>query len=330
MQDISLKKIGLARTAYKNKSDCPRQGTNKCAGGKIEISPDWAAAMHRMYAGQEIIIITWLDRADRNTLQCRPRGDENLPVHGIFCTRSPNRPNPLGLHPCTITEIHKRALSVDHLDVLDGTPVVDIKPDIRPMRDSQSLGLEFPLKHAEELISWGTKLWERGLLSGVNGNLSIRREDRMLITRSGANKGALSLDDLAVVSVEDGSILAGKKPSSEAGMHLGIYRNQPRAGAIAHTHPPHILALNISQRQRELSGLPLFETGTFAPMLGYIPPLEPGSKDLADKCAETSRGNKCLVLEKHGLACWGENIQEAAGLSEEVESLARIALLSAD
>ncbi|MFP4168470.1 MAG: tRNA (N6-threonylcarbamoyladenosine(37)-N6)-methyltransferase TrmO [Desulfonatronovibrionaceae bacterium] len=328
MAEPTLKQIGTARTAYKSRSECPRQGTDECPEAEIHIAPEYARALHRVYPGQEIMVVTWLDRADRETLQCRPGGDPDLPVHGIFCTRSPNRPNPLGLHPCTVTSIQGNTLTVARLEVLDETPVLDIKPDIRPRLGSRNLDLNFPQHLSSELISWGRRLWERGLLSGFNGNLSIRLEDRMLITRSQAVKGALIPADLAVLDIEMGSVLAGEAPSSEAGMHLEIYRNQPRAGAVVHTHPPHILALNISGRHQEIAGMPVFESGTFASIMGNVAAGEPGSLGLARECGEKSNQKKCLILERHGLTCWGKDIKEACALSEELDALAQIALES--
>jgi tRNA-Thr(GGU) m(6)t(6)A37 methyltransferase TsaA len=78
--------------------------------------------------GDEIIVITWFDRADRDVLTVHPRGDRSRPETGIFSTRSPDRPNPLGLHRVTIVGTGDLRLEVDHLEALDGTPVADIKP----------------------------------------------------------------------------------------------------------------------------------------------------------------------------------------------------------
>ncbi|MFO7816782.1 MAG: tRNA (N6-threonylcarbamoyladenosine(37)-N6)-methyltransferase TrmO [Desulfovibrionales bacterium] len=327
MDNKRLNPVGTAHTCYKELKDCPRQGGSKCPEAQIEIKPEYKEAMSRMYVGQKIIVITWLDRADRNTLQCRPRGDANAPIHGIFCTRSPNRPNPIGLHPCQILKIKGNMLGIDPLEVLDKTPVLDIKPEVRPEADEQALGLYFPDNLVQDLIDAGGRLWQRRLLSGFNGNLSIRLQDRILITRSGAQKGHLKAQDLVVMEVDSGNVIAGVRPSSEAGMHLEIYRRQKEAQAIVHTHPPHLLAFNLQDTDHTLCSLPLFESDIFRPLIKNVPPQPPGSSELAHKAGIAAKDKQCLILEKHGLVCFGEDLNEAVALSEEIEALAQITLL---
>jgi tRNA-Thr(GGU) m(6)t(6)A37 methyltransferase TsaA len=79
-------------------------------------------------AGDEVILLTWLDRARRDVLTVHPRGDTARPQEGVFSTRSPNRPNPIGLHTVQITDIDGLRLRVRHLEALDGTPILDVKP----------------------------------------------------------------------------------------------------------------------------------------------------------------------------------------------------------
>lgn len=81
-----------------------------------------------MAAGDEILVITWLHQGRRDTLQVHPRGNERNPLTGVFATRSPDRPNPLGLHPVVVREIDGSRLRVGPIEAIDGTPVVDIKP----------------------------------------------------------------------------------------------------------------------------------------------------------------------------------------------------------
>jgi len=89
----------------------------------------WAAdGLLRMAAGDQIIVVTWLHQGRRDTLQVRPRGNAENPLTGVFATRSPDRPNPLGLHPVMVYEIDETRLRVGPMEAIDGTPVVDIKP----------------------------------------------------------------------------------------------------------------------------------------------------------------------------------------------------------
>jgi tRNA-Thr(GGU) m(6)t(6)A37 methyltransferase TsaA len=89
----------------------------------------WATeALHGLAAGDEVIVITWLHRARRDVFQVHPRSDPRNPLAGVFATRSPDRPNPLGLHPVVVREIEGNRLRIGPIEAIDGTPVVDIKP----------------------------------------------------------------------------------------------------------------------------------------------------------------------------------------------------------
>jgi tRNA-Thr(GGU) m(6)t(6)A37 methyltransferase TsaA len=85
-------------------------------------------ALQSVRAGDELLILTWLDRADRNVLVVHPRGDTSRPPEGVFTTRSPHRPNPIGLHRVEVAEVEGGRIKVRNLEALDGTPVVDVKP----------------------------------------------------------------------------------------------------------------------------------------------------------------------------------------------------------
>ncbi len=184
------------------------------------------------------------------------------------------------------------------------------------------------------------RAWQRGLLAGFNGNasrrLTVKDEPTCLITRSGAAKSALTADDFAVLSQHDGILLAGASPSSEAAMHLAVYRNCPEAQAILHCHPPCLLALSLSTDSAEggeqLSGamlnLPLFEAETYRTKLGHVAALAPGSQDLADAVGQEAERHPAVWMSGHGLMVRGHSLGEALALAEELEQLARIQLLS--
>jgi tRNA-Thr(GGU) m(6)t(6)A37 methyltransferase TsaA len=92
------------------------------------VDPAFARGLFTIAQGDELIVITWLDRADRGVLEVHPRGDPRNPLTGVFATRSPHRPNPLGLHRVTVREISGTRLLIGPIEALDGTPVVDVKP----------------------------------------------------------------------------------------------------------------------------------------------------------------------------------------------------------
>ena len=85
-------------------------------------------ALQSVRVGDELLILTWLDRADRDVLVVHPRGDTSRPPEGVFTTRSPHRPNPIGLHRVQVAEVAGARVKVRNLEALDGTPVVDVKP----------------------------------------------------------------------------------------------------------------------------------------------------------------------------------------------------------
>ena len=128
MKNFSLKPIGFIRSELKRRDKAPLQGFEGAPNAFVEVLPSYRKALHRMQVGEEIVVITWLHRARRDILKVNPRGDRSRPFTGIFSTRSPDRPNPLGLHPVKVLEIDSGRLCVGPIEAIDGTPVVDIKP----------------------------------------------------------------------------------------------------------------------------------------------------------------------------------------------------------
>jgi tRNA-Thr(GGU) m(6)t(6)A37 methyltransferase TsaA len=126
--DARLRPIGVVRSALKSRRQAPRQGSEGAPDGWLEIFPFAARALHGLAAGDEVTILTWLHRARRDVLKVRPRSDPRNPLTGVFATRSPDRPNPIGLHPVVIRKIDGLRLRVGPIEAIDGTPVVDIKP----------------------------------------------------------------------------------------------------------------------------------------------------------------------------------------------------------
>jgi tRNA-Thr(GGU) m(6)t(6)A37 methyltransferase TsaA len=126
-----LRPVGVIRSTLTSRKNAPRQGTEGAPDAWLEIR-SWAVkALHRLEVGDEIIVITWLHRARRDVLQVHPRSELTNPLTGVFATRSPDRPNPLGLHSVIVRAIEGRRLRIGPIEAIDGTPVVDIKPVLK-------------------------------------------------------------------------------------------------------------------------------------------------------------------------------------------------------
>ena len=122
-----MEPIGVIRSEIKERKDAPLFYTDGAPNGIVKLFPAYAEGLYRMQIGDEIIVITWLHQADRSVLKVHPRGDESNPLTGVFSTRSPDRPNPLGLHRVAVLKIHGDHLHIGPIEAIDGTPVVDIK-----------------------------------------------------------------------------------------------------------------------------------------------------------------------------------------------------------
>jgi len=127
---FDLRPIGVIRSTVKKRSEAPKQGSEGAPEAWIEIEPWAVAGLHTLKAGDKIWVITWLHQGNREVLQVHPRSDAKRALTGVFATRSPDRPNPLGLHPVTVLEIAGNRLRVEPIEAIDGTPVVDMKPVI--------------------------------------------------------------------------------------------------------------------------------------------------------------------------------------------------------
>ena len=127
---FDLRPIGVIRSTLKKQSEAPKQGSEGAPEVWIEIEPWAVAGLHTLKAGDKIWVITWLHRGNREVLQVHPRSDPKRALTSVFATRSPDRPNPLGLHPVTVLEIAGNRLRVEPIEAIDGTPVVDMKPVI--------------------------------------------------------------------------------------------------------------------------------------------------------------------------------------------------------
>ena len=133
---FELRPIGTVRSPLRTRAAAPKQGDEGAPEAWLELDAGVAAAAHDLRVGQELVVLTWLDRADRSVLAVHPRDDERNPLTGVFSTRSQDRPNPIGLHRVTLLEIAAGPrLRVSGLEAFDGTPVVDIKPALDRARE---------------------------------------------------------------------------------------------------------------------------------------------------------------------------------------------------
>ena len=123
-----IEPIGFIRSELTRLEDAPMQGDEGAPEAWLEFTPQAAAVLLGIQPGDELLMLTWLHLAERDVLQVHPRGDRNRPLTGVFATRSPDRPNPIGLHRVSVLEVRAQSLRVARLEAIDGTPIVDIKP----------------------------------------------------------------------------------------------------------------------------------------------------------------------------------------------------------
>jgi tRNA-Thr(GGU) m(6)t(6)A37 methyltransferase TsaA len=134
---FDISPIGAVHSTLKVRSGAPRQGWEDAPNARLEIYPAYLQALDGLRAGQEIWILTWLHEARRSVLKVHPRGQVLNPLMGVFATRSPDRPNPIGLHRTKVLSANADGwLEVQGLEAIDGTPVVDIKPVLHHNGDS--------------------------------------------------------------------------------------------------------------------------------------------------------------------------------------------------
>jgi len=127
-----LKFIGKVHSELKRLEDCPLLEHENAPEATIEIFKAFHDAVKNVKPGDDMIILTWLHEADRTILTTRPRNNLNAAMTGVFSTRSPDRPNPVGIHFVKIVSIPEtNKFKISGLEVLDGTPLIDIKPDLR-------------------------------------------------------------------------------------------------------------------------------------------------------------------------------------------------------
>ena len=124
----AIEPIGTIRSGLDDLTDAPLQGDEGSYEAWLDLTPQVAQGLVGVAVGDELIILTWLHRARRDVLQVHPRGNLSAPLTGVFATRSPDRPNPIGLHRVSVLQITGQSIKVAPIEAINGTPIVDIKP----------------------------------------------------------------------------------------------------------------------------------------------------------------------------------------------------------
>jgi tRNA-Thr(GGU) m(6)t(6)A37 methyltransferase TsaA len=132
MSSFEIRPIGTVSSNLKTLDAAPRQADEGAPEAWLVFEPEAVAGLRNIRPGDDLILITWLDRARRDVLSVHPRGDASRTAEGVFSTRSPHRPNPLGLHDVKVTAVEGGRLRVQGLEAIDGTPIVDVKPVLNP------------------------------------------------------------------------------------------------------------------------------------------------------------------------------------------------------
>ena len=127
---MNLREIGRVQSPLTDKASAPKQGREGGPDAWIAFDAAVADALHGMAVGDRVIVFTWLHEADRSVLQVHPRDNPANPLTGVFATRSSDRPNPIGMHPVTVLAIEAARVRVSDLEAIDGTPVIDLKPQL--------------------------------------------------------------------------------------------------------------------------------------------------------------------------------------------------------
>jgi tRNA-Thr(GGU) m(6)t(6)A37 methyltransferase TsaA len=132
----TIKPIGVIRSGLTSREAAPHQGYEGAPDAWLEMNSASIEGIEGIALGDQIVLISWLHKAHRDILKVHPRRDQKRPLTGVFTTRSPDRPNPIGLHRVTVLEIGGNRLKVGPIEAIDGTPIVDIKPVLPQSSDS--------------------------------------------------------------------------------------------------------------------------------------------------------------------------------------------------
>lgn len=133
---LTVTPIGHVRSTLVDREQAPKQGNEGAPEAWLVFKPEFQEGLRDLRVGEEVLVLTWLDRSDRQTLSVHPRDDQQAPLRGVFSTRSQDRPNPIGIHRVKIVEIRSPIeFKVLDLEALDETPILDVKPVLDRLRE---------------------------------------------------------------------------------------------------------------------------------------------------------------------------------------------------
>jgi L-fuculose-phosphate aldolase len=299
----------------------------------LEILPDFVPGLDALKPGLTITVLTGMIPEESANLRARktPGFFPETGGQGVFAACGAQGANSVEIHRAVIGEIEKRAaaalVQVNYLKVPDGVPILDIQYNV-PAGQGPDADLTACKKR---LIRLCARAYKQGLLDGFSGNASLRHGNLCVISGKGAAKGALGVTDFAVLDLESGEVLAGRQPSRETPMHLHIYRAQPEAKVILHTHPANLTALSLRMPglpMQERLKMPIVECAAGLSLCATVGVFPFGGVELARAVALEAENQRAVWMEGHGLCVWGAEASEALGVSEELEHLAQVRILS--
>src|SRR3712207_6397603 len=126
-----LRQIGTVESSLTDAQSAPKQGQEGAPDAWLAFDEEVLEGLADVRSGDRVVVLTWLDRAERDVLRVHPRDDPATPLTGVFSTRSADRPNPIGLHEAEVLEVAGARVRVQPLEAVDGTPVIDVKPVLR-------------------------------------------------------------------------------------------------------------------------------------------------------------------------------------------------------
>ena len=131
----TIEPIGVIHSGLTDLADAPRQGDEGGCEAWLRLAAPIAQGLRGIQVGDHLLVLTWLHLAQRDVLEVHPRGSLEAPLTGVFATRSPDRPNPIGVHSVSVLQIADNSLKVAPIEAIDGTPIVDIKPVLTPLAE---------------------------------------------------------------------------------------------------------------------------------------------------------------------------------------------------
>jgi L-fuculose-phosphate aldolase len=188
------------------------------------------------------------------------------------------------------------------------------------MSDGQGLGLR------QRICEIGSRLYNRGYISGSEGNISARLDGNCLCTPSGVSKGFLKPEQVALIDMECKLLEGPLRATSESPMHTAIYRVQPAAKAVIHTHAPYATALGVAGV--EISPEMLNEGRMFLGTVPLLPFELPGTAALAEQISKACASNQAIMMKNHGALTWSDSLEDAWMLMEMLEAMAKVTWLA--